>query len=90
MNESQSRSYPVAGRRGFARKDLMTTMWKVFVLLSLSLNLVCFATIASIGERMVEAQAENLNFFQKLSFDQQSLRRELNQAAAHFNGGASR
>ncbi len=66
----------------------MTTKWKVFVLLSLSLNLVCFATIASIGEQLVEAQAENLNFFQKLSFDQQSLRRELNQAAAQFNGGS--
>jgi len=68
----------------------MTTKWKVFVLLSLTLNLVCFATLASIGEQLVEAQAENLNLFQKLSYDQQSLRRQLNHAAAQFNEGASR
>jgi hypothetical protein len=68
----------------------MTTKWKIFVLLSLTLNLVCFATIASLGELLVQAQAENLSLFHKLSVDQQSLRRELNQAAAQFNGGGSR
>jgi hypothetical protein len=68
----------------------MTMMWKIFVLLSITLNLVCFATIAGIGERLVEAQAENLSLFQKLSSDQQSLRRELNQAAAQFSDGGSR
>jgi len=68
----------------------MSTMWKVGLLLSLTLNLVCFAAIAGIGERLVEAQRENLSLFQKLSVDQQSLRRELNQAAAKFNGDVSR
>jgi hypothetical protein len=38
----------------------------------------------------VEAQAKNLGLFQKLSVDQQSLRRELNQAAAQLSEGALR
>ncbi|HEY7697062.1 MAG TPA: hypothetical protein VIE88_01535 [Vicinamibacteria bacterium] len=57
----------------------MSTLWKIVVILSLSLNLVCFGAIAQLGERIVEAQAENLSLFQKLSSDQQSLRREVNQ-----------
>jgi hypothetical protein len=59
--------------------------WKLFVLLSLSLNLVCLVSIARFGERLVEAQAENLILFQKLSSDQQSLRREVNQVSSQFH-----
>jgi hypothetical protein len=59
-------------------------------ILSLTLNLVCFATIATIGERLVEAEAENLSLFRKLSIDPQSLRRELNRAAAQLSEGALR
>lgn len=65
----------------------MSTMWKIVVVLSLLLNLVCFAEIASIGERLVDAQLENLDLFQKLSADQQTLRRQLNHTAAQINGG---
>jgi hypothetical protein len=57
---------------------------------SLTLNLVCLAVIAGIGERFVAAQRENLSLFQKLRIDQQSLRRDLNHAAAQFNNEASR
>jgi hypothetical protein len=67
----------------------MTTKWKAFVLLSLALNLVCFVVIAGVGERLVEAQEENLSLFIKLSSDQQSLRRELNQAAGRIGQGVS-
>jgi hypothetical protein len=56
----------------------MTNIWKLFVLLSLSLNVVCFTAIARIADDLVEAQAENLILFQKLSSDQQSLRRQVN------------
>ena len=55
----------------------MSTLWKIIVILSLSLNLVCFGAIARLGEKLVEAQSENLSLFGKLSSDQQSLRREV-------------
>lgn len=67
----------------------MTTKWKAFVLLSLTLNLVCFLVIVGIGERLVKAQKENLSLFQKLSSDQQLLRREFNQAAGRVHPRAS-
>lgn len=63
----------------------MTKKWKAVVLVSLSLNLVCFLVIADVGERLVDAQLENLSLFMKLSSDQQALRRDLNAAKATFN-----
>jgi hypothetical protein len=65
----------------------MTTKWKVVVLFSLMLNLVCFVIIANQGESLVEAQLENLRLFSKLSADQQSLRREFNAAKATLEHG---
>jgi hypothetical protein len=59
----------------------MTMKWKLFVLLSLLLNLVSLISITRVGERLVEAQVENLALFQKLSSDQQSLRRQVNQGS---------
>ena len=66
----------------------MSTLWKIVVILSFSLNLVCFGAIAQLGERLVEAQAENLSLFQKLSADQQSLRREVNQKGLGVQTGS--
>lgn len=63
----------------------MTKKWKAVVLLSLSLNLGCFVVVVDIGQRLVDAQLENLNLFLKLSSDQQALRRELNAAKATFD-----
>jgi hypothetical protein len=72
---------------GSTRKGPMTKKWKAVVLFSLVLNLVCFLIIADVGERLVDAQLENLNLFLKLSADQQALRRDLNAAKATFNHG---
>jgi hypothetical protein len=63
----------------------MTKKWKAVILVSLSLNLVCFLVIADVGERLVDAQLENLSLFMKLSADQQALRRDLNAAKATFD-----
>lgn len=60
----------------------MSKKWKAFILLSLSLNLVCFVSIASLSRSFVDAQLENLGLFLKLSADQQSLRREFNATRA--------
>jgi hypothetical protein len=70
---------------GLDGKVTMTKRWKAVVLVSLSLNLVCFLVIADVGERLVNAQLENLSLFMKLSADQQALRRDLNAAKATFD-----
>jgi hypothetical protein len=56
----------------------VTRTWKVVVLLSLSLNLVCIVVITRMAEVFVDAQRENVGLFLQLSGDQQALRRELN------------
>lgn len=56
----------------------MSKTWKVVVMLSLSLNLVCLVVISRMTEVFVDAQQENLGLFMQLSDDQQALRRELN------------
>jgi len=83
---------PALHRSSASNTSLWTATFfrSIGIILSLTLNLVCFAAIATIGERLVEAQAKNLGLFQKLSVDQQSLRRELNQAAAQLSEGALR
>ena len=65
----------------------MSKMWKATVVLSVALNLVCFAAIAVMADALVDAQWENVSLFQQLSGDQQVLRRELNAATAWFETG---
>ena len=65
----------------------MSKMWKATVVLSVALNLVCFAAIAVMADALVDAQWENVSLFQQLSGDQQVLRRELNAAIAWFEVG---
>ena len=56
----------------------MSKAWKIVIVLSLSLNLVCLVVISRMTEVFVDAQQENLGLFMQLSGDQQALRRELN------------
>lgn len=70
-----------------AKGVVMTKKWKAVVLFSLSLNLVCLVVVVDLGNKLVDAQLENLNLFLKLSSDQQALRRELNAAKTTFDKG---
>jgi hypothetical protein len=65
----------------------MSRVWKATVILSVALNLVCFVAIAKMSGALVAAESENLSLFQKLSRDQQALRRQLNEATARFEAG---
>ncbi len=63
----------------------MSKTWKATVVLSVALNLVCFVAIAVMTGALLDAQGKNVSLFQKLSGDQQSLRRELDAATARFD-----
>ena len=63
----------------------MSKTWKATVVFSVALNVVCFVAIAVMAGALVDAQGENVNLFQRLSKDQQALRRELNAATARFD-----
>jgi len=65
----------------------MSKTWKATVVLSVALNVVCFVAIAVMAGALMDAQWENVNLFQRLSKDQQALRRELNAATARFETG---
>ena len=65
----------------------MSNVWKATVVFSVALNLVCLAAIAVMADALVDAQLENVSLFQKLSVDQQALRRQVNEAAARFEAG---
>jgi len=51
----------------------MKRRWKVLIVLSLMLNLLSLAGLYGLSDALLSAQIENIQFFQRLSKDQQEL-----------------